>query len=340
MKAALLKNWEKLEITDIPKPKAEKGEALIKVKYAGVCGSDITVYSGKHPTATVPVVIGHEILGTIAEIEENDSFKVGDRVTVEPLISCHACEACKNGHQHVCRSLKLLGIHENGGYAEYTKVSIQKLVKIPHNLSDECAALAEPFGVGAHVTARSQIKSNQKALVIGGGPIGVVVALCAQKRGADVTISEVNTGRIALAEKLGTACINPSNCDITAKIAEITGGNGFDVVYEASGSKAGILLCTEACKIRGTIVPLGLGGTPVEFMLGRVSFKEMSVIGSRVYTFEDFCEGVQMLSEISAEKNLRELVSDIIALDDAQMAIDKMKNGINNGKILIQCDEG
>lgn len=338
MKAALLKDWETLEITDMPKPKANKGEAVIKVKYAGVCGSDITVYSGKHPSATVPVVVGHEILGTIEEIEENDEFKVGDRVTVEPLISCHECEACKNGHQHVCKSLKLLGIHENGGYAEYTKASIKKLVKIPENLSDECATLAEPFGVGAHVTARSQIKPNQKALVIGGGPIGIIVALCAQKRGADVMISEVNTGRIALAEKMGIPCVNPSTCDINAVIAEKTDGNGFDVVYEASGSKAGILLSTDACKIRGNIVPLGLGGAPVEFVLGKVSFKEMSVIGSRVYTFEDFCEGVKMLSEICDERDISELVSDIIALEDSQLAIDKMKNGINNGKILIKCE--
>lgn len=107
-----------MEVKDISKPEIEEGEALIKMKYAGVCGSDITVYIGSHPTAIVPIVIGHEILGTIEEIKGNFDFKIGDRVTVEPLISCGECDACKGGYGHVCRSLKLLGIHENGGYAE------------------------------------------------------------------------------------------------------------------------------------------------------------------------------------------------------------------------------
>lgn len=169
MKAALLENWQKMEVKDISKPDIEDGEALIKIKYAGVCGSDITVYAGSYPTATVPIVIGHEILGTIEEIKGNSDFKIGDRVTVEPLISCGECDACKGGCGHVCRSLKLLGIHENGGYAEYVKVNNKKLVKVPEQLSDELAALSEPFAVGYHVCTRSGIKKGETALVIGGG---------------------------------------------------------------------------------------------------------------------------------------------------------------------------
>ncbi|MBO5218772.1 MAG: alcohol dehydrogenase catalytic domain-containing protein [Clostridia bacterium] len=337
MKAALLKTWENMELLDMEKPAIEAGEALIRVTYAGVCGSDITVYSGKHPTATAPVVIGHEIIGVIEEIGENENFKVGDRVTVEPLISCGTCEACRKGHKHVCKSLKLLGIHENGGYAEYTKAAVNKLVKIPEGLSDEVGALAEPFAVGYHVVSRSGLEAGMDALVIGGGPIGIVVALSAMHKGANVYISEVNKNRLALAEKLGIKTINPTECDINAKIAELTNGNGFDVVYEASGSKPGILLSTDACKIRGTIVPLSLAGVPVEFCLGKVSFKEMSVIGSRVYPFDHFVAGVNMLAEIAAEKDIRPLISDILPLADAQKAIDMMKGGINCGKILIDC---
>ncbi|MBE6612327.1 MAG: hypothetical protein E7632_07535 [Ruminococcaceae bacterium] len=337
MKAALLKTWNNMELTQLEKPVIGEGEALIRITYAGVCGSDITVYSGKHPTATAPVVIGHEIIGVIEEIAPNDNFKVGDRVTVEPLISCGECEACRKGHKHVCKSLKLLGIHENGGYAEYTKASIDKLVKIPEGLSDELGALAEPFAVGYHVVARSGLVPGEDALVIGGGPIGLVVALSAMYAGGNVVISEVNENRLALAESLGIKTVNPTKCDVNAAFAEMTNGNGFDVVYEASGSKPGILMTTDACKIRGRIVPLSLAGVPVEFTLGKVSFKEMSVIGSRVYTFEHFCKGVEMLAEIAAKKDIRPLVSDILPLDDAQKAIDMMKGGVNRGKILIDC---
>lgn len=338
MKAALLKTWENMELVEMDKPTLEDGEALIRVDYAGVCGSDITVYSGKHPTATAPVVVGHEILGRIAEIKGDSEFKVGDRVTVEPLISCGTCGACRAGHSHVCRSLKLLGIHENGGYAEYTKVSNKKLVKIPEGLSDEVAALAEPFAVGYHVTERACLEAGQSVLVVGGGPIGLVVALSAQYKGARVLLSEVNENRLALAATLGIEGVNPAKCDVNAAFTEFAGVDGFDVVFEASGSRAGILTTTDACKIRGTIVPMSLAVTPVAFALGKVSFKEMSVIGSRVYTFEHFKGGVKMLADIAAARDIRPLVSDILPLSEAQIAIDMMKSGKNNGKILIKCN--
>jgi 2-desacetyl-2-hydroxyethyl bacteriochlorophyllide A dehydrogenase len=337
MKACVLDDWQDMSVREIEKPSAGSGEAVIRVIYAGVCGSDVTVYSGKHPTATVPVVVGHEIIGIIEEINDGGDFKVGDRVTVNPLISCGVCHACKNGYGHVCRGLKLLGIHVNGGYAEFTKSSVKSLVKIPPELSDKIGALSEPFAVGAHVTDRSGIKPGDKALVIGGGPIGIIVALCAKEAGAEVILSEVNENRIAVSEKLGITCINPAKCDINSKIAELTNADGFDVVYEASGSKAGILLSTDACRIRGTIVPLSLSGAPVEFSLGKVSFKEMSVIGSRVYTPEHFVRGVDILTHLNSKINLETLISDILPLDEAASAIDMMISGKNNGKILIKC---
>ncbi len=337
MKANLLKSWNDMVLCELETPVAGPGEAVIRMHYAGVCGSDISVYTGSHPTATAPVVIGHEILGTIVEVEPDSGFHVGDRVTVNPLISCGICEACRKGHSHVCKSLKLLGIHVNGGYAEYVKASVDKLVKVPDTLSDRLAALAEPFAVGAHVTARSGIQPGQTALVIGAGPIGDIVALCAMERGAKVIVSEPNEIRRNLAAELGIATINPMGCDIQAELGKLTDGNGFDVVYEASGSKAGILMSTEVCKIRGTIVPLALSGVPVEFILGRVSLKELSVIGSRVYTAEHFREGLALLTTISAKRNLDKLVSDILPLNKANTAIDMMRTGKNSGKILIDC---
>ncbi|MBQ3865692.1 MAG: alcohol dehydrogenase catalytic domain-containing protein [Clostridia bacterium] len=337
MKAAYLRSWENMEITELEKPVLKEGEALIRMRYAGVCGSDITVYTGKHPTATAPVVIGHEILGTVEEICGESEIKAGDRVTVEPLISCGTCEACRRGFGHVCKSLKLLGIHENGGYAEYTKARIEKLVKVPDSLPDELAALAEPFAVGYHVVSRSGLQPGQDALVIGGGPIGLVVALSAKAAGGKVLVSEVNEKRLETAKKLGLETVNPAKGELDAYVRDRTDGNGFDVVYEASGSRAGILTCTDVCKIRGTIVPMSLSGAPVEFVLGKVSFKEMSVVGSRVYPFDHFKKGVERLAEIASKQDLTPLVSDILPLDEAQKAVDMMRKGENAGKILIRC---
>lgn len=337
MKANLLKNWNEMVYTEIEKPTLDVGEALIRMDYAGVCGSDISVYTGKHPTATAPVVIGHEILGVVEEINGDGDLKVGDLVTVDPLISCGVCPACKRGDRHVCKVLKLLGIHENGGYAEYTKASIDKIVKIPQGLSKKIAAMAEPFAVGAHVTARSGMIKNDRVLVIGGGPIGIIVALCAKERGAQVHISEPNEIRRKLAEKLGIDCLDPMSSDFNENIGKIIGDDGFDVVIEASGSRPGISLSTEVCRIGGVIVPMALSGNPVEFILGRVSFKEQRVIGSRVYIHEHFCEGVNMLHRISKKTDLDLLVSDIVPLTEANRAIEMMKNGVNAGKILIDC---
>jgi len=341
MKAALLETWEKMSLTDIEKPKLDKDEALIKVIYAGVCGSDVTVYSGKHPTATAPVVVGHEILGIVEKINTDKpvNFKVGDRVTVEPLISCGICEACLKGYKHVCRSLKLLGIHEDGGYAEYTKASVHKIVKVSEDIPDKIAALSEPFAVGFHVVSRSNLKIGDTALIIGSGPIGLIIAITAKSAGASrVVISEINDKRRQLAEKLGFETINPLKEDVMAAVNKITDGNGFDVVFEVSGSKAGALLTTNACKIRGTIVPLSLSGVPVEFELGKVSFKEMSVVGTRVYTFTDFVGGVRLLEKMSKIYDLNNLISDELPLEEAQKAIDMMIKGENTGKILLKCN--
>ncbi len=342
MKAAVLEKWENLEIKQIAKPEIVPGEALIRMIYAGVCGSDITVYSGKHPTATVPVVVGHEILGIIEDIKPlgPSDLKPGDRVAVEPLVSCGVCEACRKGHSHVCKSLKLLGIHINGGYAEYTKAEVKKLVKVSERLPDRIAALAEPFAVGFHVISRSGLKLGDTALIVGAGPIGMVVALCARSAGASrVVVSEVNEKRLALAQQMGFETINPLSQDPMVQINAMTEGNGFDVVFEVSGSKAGILLTTNACKIRGTIVPMSLAGTPVEFELGKVSFKEMQVVGTRVYPFMDFVGGVRLLERLYDTEKLDLLISDELPLDEAQKAIDSMKTGKNLCKILIKCQE-
>jgi 2-desacetyl-2-hydroxyethyl bacteriochlorophyllide A dehydrogenase len=337
MKAANLEAPRKLTICDLPKPVAGPGEAVLKVKYAGICGSDITVYKGDHPTATLPVVPCHEILGVIDSIDAPGSgFQVGDRVTVDPLISCGVCEACRKGHTHVCKSLKLLGIHENGGFAEYTKVSVSKMVHVPQALSDKVAALSEPFAVGYHVMHRSGIRMGDSALVIGGGPIGLVVALTARAAGASVVISEPNEKREALAKSFGFETINPAKEDASAAIARLTNGDGFDVVYEASGSKAGILQMTDACKIRGTMVPMSLSGKAVDFQLGKVSFKELTVVGSRVYEHYHFERGVELLERLSKDYDLSKVATEIYPLEQIQKGFDEMLDGTATGKILIE----
>lgn len=342
MKAAVLTDWKKIEIKEVPKPDISNEECLIKVKYAGICGTDLHIYEGNHPTAKPPVILCHEFLGTIEEIKTDKycGLKKGDRVVVEPLISCMECDACINGNLQVCRSLKLLGIHTNGGFAEYVKAAAKKVIKVADIVPDEIAALAEPFAVGFHVNQQAGVKIGDNVLVIGGGPIGITIGMVAREAGVnDVVFSEINPDRIKLLKEFGfNNIINPVEEDAMEKVKEYAGIKGFDIVYEVTGTKSGIALALDACKIRGTVLQAGIPGKAPEVQLVKVIFKELKLIGSRNYSFEHFVKGVKTIEKIVEDKkyDLSKLISDIRPLEKVEEAIVDVKNGKNLGKVLIK----
>jgi len=341
MKAAILKNWNELEMAEIEKPEACCCEAVIKVRYGGVCGSDITVFSGLHPTAKAPVVLCHEILGTIDELPKNykGKLKAGDRVLIDPVVSCQECPTCKSGLGNVCGSLKLLGIHINGGFAQYTKAAPDQLVKVSDNLPDNVAALGEPFAVAYHVCKRAGVAKKNKVLVTGAGTIGIVVALAAKELGAErVIVSEINKSRIELAKSLGLETVNPMEIDLPAFAKEASNSVGFDIVIDASGAKQSILQLPDLCRPGGTLMSLSLSSQPYEFIIGKVSFKEQTLVGSRLYSHDDFIGGVEMMKSLFKSCDLSQIVTDTMDLDELPEALNMMKTGKNVGKILIKCN--
>lgn len=341
MKAAVMEKWGSIEIRDVPMPVPGDDEVLIKVKYTGICGTDLHIYEGHHPTAKAPLIPGHEFVGTIERINtrRHTELREGDRVVVEPLLSCGECEACREGNPHVCRSLGLLGIHANGGFAEYVTASLDKAIRVDDGLPDTIAALAEPFAVGYHVNRRAGVERGDRVLVIGGGPIGLIVGLVARERGASlVAFSEINPARTRQAESFGFAqTINPAAEDAAARAGELTGGEGFDIVIEVSGSQAGLLLASQVCRIRGRVVFVGFPGAVPQVNVLQGIFKELTFIGSRVYTFDDFRETVKLLGRMAADPQLalERLITDICPVEQLETSIQAMKAGRNNGKILI-----
>ncbi|MBB3125409.1 2-desacetyl-2-hydroxyethyl bacteriochlorophyllide A dehydrogenase [Paenibacillus rhizosphaerae] len=340
MKAAVLNEWEHIEIKNVAVPELCDEEVLIKVTYAGVCGSDVTIYKGKHPTAKTPVILGHEFTGVVEKVNSSkrSDLKMGDRVVVEPLISCGECSACLEGNWHVCRSLKLLGIHTNGGFADYVKVPAAKVIKLKDSMSDRIAALTEPFAVGFHVNQRGGTKAGDKVLIIGGGPIGMVIGIMAKRCGAErVVFTELNEARIDMIKSFGFEAIHPGHEDVAALSAEITQETGYDVVFEVSGSQSGLLSSTDLCAIRGTVVFVGFPHKRPEVDVLTAIFKELNLVGSRVYTFKDFVRTVRMLEEIveSQQYNLEGMISDTMPVEQAEEAIQKMIRGENLGKILL-----
>lgn len=341
MKAAVLNNWKDLTLTELNMPVPEADEALIKVIYGGICGSDLTVYNGNHPTATVPVVLCHEILGTIETLPAGyqGDFRVGERVLMNPVISCGTCAACRRGIGNVCENLKLLGIHVNGGFEQYTKVKTEKLVHVSGALPDTVATLGEPFAVGYHVNKRAGTKAGDRVLIIGAGTIGSVVAMCAREFGAaEITISEINPERLAHVRSMGFGTIDAAQDNVLSRTKELTDGAGFDIVIEASGSKAGVMMMADLCRAGGTLMALSLSALPYEFPIGKVSFKEMTLVGSRLYSQEDFESGVQTLTRLAQRYDLSTLISKIMPLCELPAALEMAKSGQCTGKILIACN--
>ena len=337
MKAAVLENWFDLQLKDIPIPVPGKDEALIKVIRAGVCGSDITVYKGKHMTATVPAVLSHEILGRIESLPEgyDGPFTVGQRVLMNPIISCGKCAACRRGLPHVCENLKLLGIHVDGGFAEYTKVGVDKLVAIDDDFPDEVAILGEPFAVGAHVMVNSDIQPGDKIFISGGATVGLYIAIFAKAAGAErVIISEINEPRRQFVESMGIETINPENTDAMDLMREVTDG-GFDIVYDTSGAPSCILQMPDLCRCGGKLLSLGLSGDAYPFIIGKVSFKEIRLIGNRLYSQQDFEAGVRFLEDNWKKLHLDRMVTDRLGLTEINRAIEMMLHGENICKIII-----
>jgi 2-desacetyl-2-hydroxyethyl bacteriochlorophyllide A dehydrogenase len=337
MKAAVLENWFDLQLKDIPIPVPGKDEALIKVIRAGVCGSDITVYKGKHMTATVPTVLSHEILGRIESLPEgyDGPFTVGQRVLMNPIISCGKCAACRRGLPHVCENLKLLGIHVDGGFAEYTKVGVDKLVAIDNDFPDEVAILGEPFAVGAHVMVNSDIQPGDKIFISGGATVGLYIAIFAKAAGAErVIISEINEPRRQFVESMGIETINPENTDAMDLMREVTDG-GFDIVYDTSGAPSCILQMPDLCRCGGKLLSLGLSGDAYPFIIGKVSFKEIRLIGNRLYSQQDFEAGVRFLEDNWKALHLDRMVTDRLGLTEINRAIEMMLHGENICKIII-----
>lgn len=339
MKAVVTEAWERMRLTERDVPEPGPGQCRLRVRLAGICGSDVHIYQGHHPTARSPVVQGHEFVAVLDAIgpEVSAPLAVGDRVVAEPLISCGTCEACRRGHVHVCRNLGLLGIHRDGAFAAYLLADAAKLVKVPHSLPDDVAVLAEPFAVGMHVCQRGELRNGDRALVIGAGPIGLIVAMVADVSGARVTLCELNPERIAQARSLGFDVIDAAQ-DPAAAAVHATEGDGFDVVFEVSGSQPGVLLATEACRVRGRVVQVGFFGKRPEVDLLKVIFKELALVGSRVYTYEDFARTLPMLDRIvrTGRFDLRSLISDRCGLDDVERGVQRMIRNEVRGKILVE----
>ena len=300
MKALVYHGKDSIALEEMEAPVLQEGEALIKVQYGGICGSDLNIWHGALSRIIPPVILGHEFCGEIEEIkgEPKGGLKVGDRVAVEPLINCGVCLPCRMGLYHVCRRLKLIGVDVHGSFAPYVKAPFHRIYKLAAGASMELAALTEPTAVATHMVRRAGTQVGDFVVVLGGGPIGLLVAQVARACGAGkVYISEINEFRLDLAKQLGFPVINPQKTDPIREVLDRTGGEGADVVFEEIGLPEAGAQMIAMTRVRGRILIGGIYKKPAPIDLQNVAIKEIEMVGSRVYDFRDFQAALDMLND-------------------------------------------
>tara|TARA_R110002073_G_scaffold83790_5_gene199631 strand:- start:664 stop:1449 length:786 start_codon:yes stop_codon:yes gene_type:complete len=261
MKATIYEGNKTFSVIEREIEQPEKGEVRIKVAYSGVCGTDVHIYHGMmDKRVKMPLTIGHEMSGTIDAIGEGVSgYAIGDKVVVRPLDD-RGVKPSDKGFNHICENLKFIGIDSPGSMQQYWNVPAFTLHKLKAETDLKLAALVEPLSVAVHDVRMSGLQAGETAVVLGGGPIGLLVAMVAKETGAQVIVSEVNEKRIAKAKELGLNAVNPTKLDLIEYVKEQTEGRRADVVFEVAGVQPALDVMTEVAGIRGRIVMVAIHG--------------------------------------------------------------------------------
>jgi 2-desacetyl-2-hydroxyethyl bacteriochlorophyllide A dehydrogenase len=309
------------------------GEALLRVRRVGICGTDLHIYQG-HLDHRVPKggIIGHEVFAEVLSAPAGAGFSEGDRVVVEPLIFCGTCRACRMGASYLCYGLKVMGVDVPGGMQEYWTALAARLLRVPDSLSDDDAALIEPLAIATHDVARAQVKSGDTVVVFGGGPIGCLIALVCRHRGARVKVVEVNPYRIELLNSLGLETFGPDQ-DVVREVHQWTDGDGADVAFEVSGDPKAVRLVTDVVRVWGTVNVIAIHAEPVPVHLYSVFARELTVLGSRLYTRAAWEEAIRLAS--TGAVAVGSLVSRRIPLEELQQAMQEVLAGGPVMKVLV-----
>ncbi len=332
-----------VDILDVKKPEVKSNEVLIEVKYCGISGTDLLMYEW-HPDLRdmqLPVIMGHEFAGVIDEIGRDvTDFRVGERVAVDPGITCGKCYACRTGMQINCYNRRLvLGRHLNGALAKYVAVpaNFYNLHEIPDELSFEEGAFLEPFCIGVHAVERSSLKMGDTVAIFGPGPIGLSTLLAAKVRGAGLIFfmgTSRSEARLKTAKSLGAhATINVEKEDVVTKVKDLTEGLGVDIVFEAASRPTATQQALRIVKRGGEVLLVGHGGHNVEINTERLVSDMINLRGIRSRSNSSWDEGIRLLRLRMVD--VKPLIDTIVPLDKGQYAFEALasRNGI---KIMLE----
>lgn len=325
----------RIEPVETGDDKPGPGEVRVAVAFCGLCGTDLHIAHGSmDQRVTTPLVFGHEASGTIDAVGDGvTGWRPGDRVTVMPLLWDGTCAACLAGNQHICQNLTFIGIDSPGALQQGWIVPASTLVRLPAELSLRDAALVEPTAVAVHDVRRAGLEVGDRVVVLGGGPIGVLIATVARQSGADVRVVELDENRRERIAALGFETAGPQGLE--ELVERWTDGAGADVVFEVSGAAAAVRQATGLLKVRGTLVVVAIHPTPREIDLQRVFWRELRLLGARVYQRTDFERAVTLIADGVIPSDA--LITAVVPLDETAHAIEELASG-RGLKVLVAVD--
>lgn len=334
---AKLKSEKGIWLHDSELPVVGHNDLLIKIRKTAICGTDMHIYNWdewSQKTIPVPMVVGHEYVGEVVEIgEEVRGFSIGDRVSGEGHITCGHCRNCRAGRRHLCRNTSGVGVDRPGAFAEYLSIPAFNAFKIPDNISDDLAAIFDPFGNAVH-TALSFDLVGEDVLITGAGPIGVMAAAVAQHVGArHVVITDINEYRLDLARKMGaTRAVNVAKENLKDVMNDLGMSEGFDVGLEMSGVPAAFRDMLDKMNHGGKVAMLGIPPGDIAVDWNKVIFKGLVIKG--IYGREMFETWYKMASLIQGGLDLAPIITHQFNIDEFQQGFDTMGSG-HSGKVIL-----
>lgn len=322
MKAVQITSPEQLKIVDVEKPVIDnRNNVLIRMTAAGICGSDVGIYHGTNAAATYPRIIGHEMVGRVAEIGASvTGLKVGDRVIVNQVTSCGECYPCRMGRGNVCDHLAVRGVHIDGGYQEYIAVPEADCYLLPDSLSDEDAVMIEPTTIAIQSCTRAQLEKDDMLLILGAGALGSTILKIARQMCDHIIVADILDNKLEAAKENGAKyTIHVLKEDLEEKVREYTNGHGATVSIDASGTSDSLMKLLRATGNAGRVMVMGFSTAPIEINQFLITSKELDVRGSRLQN-KRFGDAIRLIQE--GKLDLKGSVSHTFPLTKAQEAFD------------------
>lgn len=326
--------------TDLPVPQIGDDELLVRVQAAAICGTDIHIYQWSDYAASrmkLPLLFGHEYSAEVEGVGKNvPNFKPGDRVAAETHVPCGHCYQCTTGLQHICREMKILGVHMPGAFSEYAVLPAVCAWKLDPAISDDIGATMEPFGIGVHAMSKTQ-PAGKKVIVFGCGPIGIYTQMVAKSSGAECVVGvDITKERLDLAEKMGTdVVLNARDGNLLQEVNNITKGFGMDIVVELTGNKAVVNDAASTLRRGGEFVLVGLFDGPVQIdLVNNIIYKEANVYGVTGRIMWDTWWTAQAMI-LSGKLDLNRVITHHFALNDFAKAF-QLAESAKTGKIVFK----